>query len=569
MDSGADALKKPARTVAQALVDQLLIQRVSRAALVPGESYLAVLDALKDSPIDLIVCRHEGGASMMADAWGRATGEPGVCFVTRGPGAANAFVGLHVAAQDCTPLILFVGMVDRSVRGRGAWQEIDLQRAFGGVAKWVVNLDDPDRVAEIISRAFHLAVSGRPGPVVIGLPCDVLSLHDRGVDAPAAVLIESGPDAKSLASLRDLIAAAQSPMAIVGGSGWDEASREAMHRFAERFNLPVVTSYRRGGLFDANHPNYAGDLGLGANPRLIARLKRADLLLLFGGRLGDVASQRFSLLNIPDPRVRLVHLHPDPDELGSLYRPTLAIAASPRRFAPALAGLEPPKTRAWDGQAAAAHRDYLDWSQVATPQPGPVNLGEIVIWLREHLERDAIICNGAGGYAAWLHRFFRFADLNAHIAPASATMGYGPPAAIAMKQLFPDRRVVCLAGDGDFLMNGQEFATMVQYALPITTIIIDNESYGSIRLSQERAFPGRVVGTDLKNPDFAAYARAFGGFGATVDRTQDFAAAFHAAEASGLPAIIHVKVSVECMTPTTDLTAFRSQAVNRADRAPG
>ena len=564
MDSGADAPPKNARTVARALIDQLLIQGVSRAALVPGESYLAVLDALKDSPIDLTVCRHEGGASMMADAWGRATGEPGVCFVTRGPGAANAFVGLHIAAQDCTPLILFVGMVDRSVRGRDAWQEIDLQRAFGGVAKWVVDLDDPGRVAEIISRAFHLAVSGRPGPVVIGLPCDVLSMTDRGVDAPPAAVIESGPDAVSLASIRVLLAAAQRPVAIVGGSRWDESGRAAMHRFAEVFDLPVVTSYRRGGLFDADHPNYAGDLGLGANPKLIARLKKADMVLLLGGRLGDVASQRFSLLHFPDTGVKLVHLHPDPDALGSLYRPALAIAASPRRFAPALAALKPLDTGAWAGEAASAHRDYLDWSQIATPQPGDVNFGEIVIWLREHLERDAILCNGAGGYAAWLHRFYRFADLNAHIAPASATMGYGPPAAIAMKQLFPHRRVVCLAGDGDFLMNGQEFATMMQYALPITTIIIDNESYGSIRLSQERAFPGRVVGTDLKNPDFAAYARAFGGFGASIDRTEDFAEAFLAAEASGLPAIIHVKVSVECMTPTLDLSAIRTQAFARA-----
>jgi acetolactate synthase-1/2/3 large subunit len=564
MDSGADGPLKPARSVAQALVQQLLIHGVSRASLVPGESYLAVLDALKDSPIDLTVCRHEGGASMMADAWGRATGEPGVCFVTRGPGAANAFVGLHIAAQDCTPLILFVGMVERSVRGRDAWQEIDLQRAFGGVAKWVVDLDDPARVAEIISRAFHLAVSGRPGPVVIGLPCDVLSLADSGIDALPAVAIESGPDEASLASIRDLLAAARRPIVIVGGSRWDEASRSALHRFAEVFDLPVATSYRRGGLFDAEHPNYAGDLGLGPNPKLIARLKGADLILLLGGRLGDVASQRFSLLNFPDPGVTLVHLHPDPDELGSLYRPAIAIVASPRRFARSLAALEPLDASAWADQAASAHREYLDWSQVATPQPGDVNFGEIVVWLREHLEKDAILCNGAGGYAAWLHRFYRFGDLNAHIAPASATMGYGPPAAIAMKQLFPHRRVVCLAGDGDFLMNGQEFATMVQYALPITTIIIDNESYGSIRLSQERAFPGRVVGTDLKNPDFAAYARAFGGFGASVDRTQDFAEAFRAAEASGLPAIIHVKVSVECMTPAMDLTVIRRQALTQA-----
>jgi acetolactate synthase-1/2/3 large subunit len=560
MDRETAAAPKPPRTVARALVDQLVIQGVRRAALVPGESYLAVLDALGDSDIALTVCRHEGGAAMMADAWGRATGAPGVCFVTRGPGAANAFVGLHIAAQDCTPLVMFVGMVNRSVRGRDAWQEIDLQRAFGGVAKWVVDLDDPDRVAETLSRAFHLAISGRPGPVVVGLPCDVLSMIDRGVDAPPVAVVESCPDAGSLAALRNLLAAAQRPIVIVGGSRWDEASRAALHGFAEAFALPVATSYRRGGLFDAEHPNYAGDLGLGPNPKLIARIKASDLVLLLGGRLGDVPSQQFSLFPLPDPQVPLVHIHPDPDELGRLYRPTLAIAASPRRFAPALAMLEPLDACAWAGQAGQAHRDYLDWSRTATPQPGDVNLGEIIIWLREHLEKDAILCNGAGGYAAWLHRFYRFADLNAHIAPASATMGYGPPAAIAMKQLYPHRRVVCLAGDGDFLMNGQEFATMVQYDLPITTIIIDNQSYGSIRLSQERAFPGRVIGTDLKNPDFAAYARAFGGFGAAVERTEDFAGAFRAAEASGLPSIIHVKVSVECMTPAMTLSEIRRQA---------
>ena len=549
------------RTVGQALVDQLTVQGVCRIACVPGESYLPVLDALRDSAIAVTVCRHEGGAAMMADAWGRATGEPGVCFVTRGPGAANAFVGVHIAEQDANPMILFVGQVDRAVRGRGAWQEIDLERAFGGVAKWVTEIDDPACVGETVERAFRIAMAGKPGPVVVGLPHDVLWLPAPAPDAPAAQPVETAPSPGDLAALANLIGRAQRPFVIVGGGGWDERSRADLHRFAERLALPVATSYRRGGLFDADHLGYAGDLGLGPNPRLIERIKGADLLLLLGGRLGDVPSQRFTLLPMPDPGMALAHFHPDPAELGRLYRPTLGVTATPRGFAPALAALEPPANPPWRGQAEAAHADYLAWTETATPQPGDLNLGEIVVALRGMLEPDAIICNGAGAYAAWLHRFFRFHDLNGHIAPASATMGYGPPAAIAMKQLFPRRRVISVNGDGDFLMNGQEFATMVQYGLPIVNLVVDNESYGSIRMSQERAYPGRVSATDLKNPDFAALARAYGGFGAMVERTADFAEAFHAASASGLPAIVHIKVSVECLTPGMSLSAIRDQAL--------
>jgi acetolactate synthase I/II/III large subunit len=519
-----------------------------------------VLNALKDSPIALTVCRHEGGAAMMADAWGRATGAPGVCFVTRGPGAANAVVGVHIAQQDQTPMILFVGLSDRAWRGRLAWQEIDLERLFGGLAKWVVEIDDPDRTGEIVARAFQLAVSGRPGPVLVGLPSDVLSLQFQGPDGARFMEPAGAPSADALARLSALLSAARRPFAILGGSRWDEAARDAIHRFAEAFDLPVATSYRRGSLFDARHPCFAGDLGLGPNPRLIERIKGSDLILLLGGRLGEVASQQYTPLASPDPGVPLVHIHPDPEELGRLYQPTLAITASPAGFAPALAALHPPSAPAWRGEAESAHRDYLAWTETATPQPGAVNLGEIMVWLRERLGPDAIVCNGAGGYAAWLHRFYRFTGPNAHVAPASATMGYGPPAAVAMKQLYPQRPVVCLAGDGDFLMNGQEFATQLQYDLPIVTIVVDNGSYGSIRLSQERAFPGRVVATDLRNPDFAAYARAFGGFGATVETTADFPAAFEAASASGLPAILHLKVSVEAMTPGMDLAAVRRAA---------
>jgi acetolactate synthase-1/2/3 large subunit len=467
------------RTVGQVLVDQLVVHGVRHIACVPGESYLPVLDALKDSPIAVTVCRQEGGAAMMADAWGRASGAPGICMVTRGPGAANAMVGLHIAEQDANPMILFVGQVDRSIRGRNAWQEIDLERAFGGLAKWVVDLDDPDRVPEIVSRAFHLATSGKPGPVVIGLPADVLGLVTSAGDAPAAVPVEAGPDAEAMERLQAMLADARRPIAIVGGGRWDEDSCAQMQVFAERFELPVATSYRRGSLFDAEHACYAGDIGLGPNPKLVARIKASDLVLLIGGRLGEIASQKYSLLGHPDPGVPLVHVHPDPDEIGRLYRPALAIPAAPGRFVKALKGLRAPNDPAWRGEAEVAHQDYLAWSEAATPQPGAVNFGEILVWLRGALDRDAMICNGAGAYAAWLHRFYRFRRLNAHVAPASATMGYGPPAAIAMKLAYPEREVISISGDGDFLMNGQEFATMVQYDLPIINLVIDNGSYGA------------------------------------------------------------------------------------------
>jgi acetolactate synthase-1/2/3 large subunit len=552
--------ERTGRSVGRAIVDQLTIQGVRHVFCVPGESYLPVLDALRDSDITLTVCRNEAGAAMMADAVGRATGRPGVAMVTRGPGASNAMVGMTIAQEDSSPMILLCGQVTSGWKDRGAWQEMDHRAVFGGVAKWVGEIDSPDRVGELMGRAFSQAMSGRPGPVMLSLPRDVLAGPDRSADAPCVTAVEAGPDAAALDSLQTLLAEARSPLLVVGGSRWDAEARAAIHRFAERFALPVATSYRRGHLFDAEHPNYAGDLGLGANPKLVARAKAADLLILLGGRLGQVASQDYGLLSIPAPATKLVHIHADPDEIGQVYQPTLAIPASPARAAAALCALPRPSGMAWAGEAAAAHRDYLDWSQVATPQPGAVNFGEIVVWLREQLERDAIVCNGAGAYAAWLHRFFRFRELNGHIAPASATMGYGPPAAVAMKRLYPERRVISISGDGDFLMNGQEFATQVQYRLPIVNLVIDNASYGSIRLFQEREFPGRVSGTDLINPDFAAYARAFGGFGATVERTADFAEAFRAAEASGLPAIVHVKVDVECMSPSATLSQIRERA---------
>jgi acetolactate synthase-1/2/3 large subunit len=559
MEGGMSA-SPSSRTAAQILVDQLEAHGVQHVFCVPGESFLGVLDALYDSPIKVTVCRQEGGAAMMAEAVGKATGRPGVCFVTRGPGATNASAGVHVAQHDSTPMILFVGQIERGMRERGAFQEVDYKAFFGGMAKWVAELDDAARTPEFVSRAFHTAVAGRPGPVVLALPRDVLSETVSVADAPAFAPVEAAPGEAEMAEVQALLDGAQRPMMVVGGGGWDEDARAAVERFSERFAMPIATSYRRLPLFDALHPNYAGDLGLAPNPKLIARVKAADVLVAVGARLGEIPSQGYTLLDIPAPKTALVHVHADPQELGRVYRPRLAINAASRRFAAALGGLSASASPAWRGEAEAAHADYIAWSDAPTPQPGAVNLSEIMIWLREHLSPEAIICNGAGNYAAWIHRFYRFRRLAGHIAPTSASMGCGVPAAVAIKRLWPERPVVSINGDGDFLMNGQEFATAVQYGLPIIVLVFDNASYGTIRMHQEREFPGRVSATDLKNPDFAAYARAFGGFGATVERTADFPAAFEAAQAQDLPSIIHVKYDPEGITPTATLSGIRAQA---------
>jgi acetolactate synthase I/II/III large subunit len=549
-------------TAARALVDQLLVCGVERAFCVPGESYLAVLDACYERGLALTVCRNEAGAAMMADAYGKATGRPGVCFVTRGPGAANAFAGIHVAQHDSTPLILFIGQVERSVRGRGAFQEADYPAMFGGHAKWVAEINDAGRVSEYVRRAFTLAGAGRPGPVVLALPKDML---EEPIPAPALIphcVVETAPGAAEMAELRRLIAESRRPFLIVGGARWDEEARRALHDFAAAFDLPVATSYRRLPLFDALDPRYAGDLGLNANPALVTRVQESDLLIALGGRLGEIPSQSYRLLDIPKPRMKFAHIYPEAEELGRVYAPDLAIHATPRAFAAALRTLAPPKEIVWREETRRAHADYLRFSSQAEPS-ADVDLAQVMMWLSDNLPKDTIVCNGAGNYASWIHRYYRFCGLATHIAPTAATMGYGAPAAVALQQLFPERLVVSINGDGDFLMNGQEFATAVQYELPIIVIICDNASYGTIRMHQERHFPGRVVATDLRNPDFSAYARAFGGFGATVERTADFADAFAAARASGLPAILHVKMDPDRIAPTASLAAIRRAGIAR------
>jgi len=549
------------RTGGEILVDQLVKHGVQHMFCVPGESYLGALDAFYDRPIKVTVCRQEAGAAIMAEAIGKATGRPGIAFVTRGPGATNAAHGIHIAKQDSSPMILFVGQVAREMREREAFQELDFRAVFGSMTKWATEIDDPARIPEIISRAFYTATNGRPGPVVIALPEDMLIERVAVPDAPAFEPVETYPGAADMAKLQKLLWSAKQPIVIAGGSRWSEAACAALTRFAERFALPVATSFRRSHVFNALHENYAGDLGIGPNPKLVARIKAADVILLIGGRLGEMPSQSYTLIDLPGPRQTLVHVHPGAEELGRVYHPHLAINASPTAFAAALESLQPPADIPWRAETKTANADYHAWTDKATPQPGGVNFGEVIVWLRENLPADAIVCSGAGNFSSWIHRFYRFRKYATHIGPCSGSMGYGVPSAVAMKTLHPDRTVIGISGDGDFLMNGQEFATCVQYKLPVVTLIVDNGMYGTIRMHQEREYPGRVVATELKNPDFAAYARAFGGYGVTVDKTADFAKAFAEAQKSGMPALVHLKVDPNASTPMMTLEGIRAKAL--------
>lgn len=549
------------RSGGQILVDQLAIHGVRHVTCVPGESYLAALDAFYDRDIKLTVCRHESSAAMMAEAFGKITGRPGVCFVTRGPGATNASAGIHIAQQDSSPLIVLVGQVARAMRGRDAFQELDYRAVFGSMTKWATEIDDPARIPEIMAHAFHIACQGRPGPVVIALPEDMLTERAVVPDAKAFEPAETWPGLTGMSRLQKLLWAAKRPVAIAGGSRWSETACAALKRFAERFALPVATTFRRGHLFDAAHPCFAGDIGIGPNPKLLARIKGADLVLLIGDRMSEMSSQSYTLFDIPDPQMPLVHVHPDAGELGRVYRPALAINASPTAFCSALEGLQPPNDIPWQGESDTAHADYLAWSDKATPQPGGVNLGEIMVWLREHLPEDSIVTQGAGNYSAWVHRFYRVRKFGGLVGATSGSMGYGLPAALGMQTLYPQRTVVCMTGDGDFLMTGQDFATAVQYQLPVIVVISDNGLYGTIRMHQERDYPGRVIATQLRNPDFVGYAQAFGGFGVRVEKTADFPTAFAAAQKSGKPAIVQLMVDAEALTPGLSLTAIREKAL--------
>ncbi|QOZ38162.1 thiamine pyrophosphate-binding protein [Bradyrhizobium sp. CCBAU 53421] len=544
--------KSNARTGGQILIDQLVAQGVERVTCVPGESYLAALDALHDSPIDVVICRAEGGAAMMAEAYGKLTGRPGICFVTRGPGSTNAAHGVHIAMQDSTPMILFVGQVDTGMREREAFQELDYKAVFGTMAKWAVEIDRPDRIPELVARAFRVALQGRPGPVVISLPENMLTETAAVADAPKVEPAATWPAPSDLERLGTMLAGATAPIVVLGGSAWTAEAAKGIARFAERFDLPVATSFRRASLFDADHSHYAGDLGIGPSPKLKDRITGADVILLIGGRMSEMPSSSYTLLDIPVPSQKLIHVHPGSEELGRVYQPALAIQATPAAFAAAVESMKPSATPAWKGEAAKAHADYLAWTDKPRELPGHFQYGEVMTWLRDRLPKDAIVCNGAGNYAGWIHRHHRFHAFAAQLAPTSGSMGYGVPAAVMAKRHHPDRVVVAFAGDGCFLMNGQEFATAVQYDAPLIVVVIDNAQYGTIRMHQERDYPGRVVGTQLKNPDFALYAKAFGGHGERVERTEDFAPAFERALASGKPAIVHCLVDQRALSVGKD-----------------
>jgi acetolactate synthase-1/2/3 large subunit len=548
------------QSVAGALVAALLAQGVRRVFCVPGESYLSVLDALyaTQGAIEVIVCRHEAGAANMAEAHGKLTGEPGVCFVTRGPGATHASIGVHTARQDSTPMILFIGQVAAADKEREAFQEVDYRAFFGPLAKWATELERPDRVSELVERAFATALSGRQGPVVMALPEDILDQPALGPAPAKARPPRGGLTPAFVEALGERLQAAQKPLLVLGGSGWDEGAVQALEGFVSAASLPTVCSFRRKHLLNNDHPCFVGDLGLGPNPKLIARVKEADLVIALGARLGENPSQAYTLFTREEARAKLVHIHPDPEELGRVWPNALSAAADMPSAVGALAGLCVDGAR-WAAWREDARSDYEAFTR-PLPDQGRVNLAEVYAHLAEALPADSIITNGAGNYAAWLHRFYRHRAFRTQLAPTSGAMGYGLPASIAAKLEHPDRTVVCAAGDGCLMMIVQELATAAQYGAAIIVLVIDNGSYGTIRMHQERHFPGRVMATDLANPDFAALAQACGFFAVKVDETAEFPSALAAARASGRPSLIHLKTDVEQIGPGRTITALRSGA---------
>jgi acetolactate synthase-1/2/3 large subunit len=557
------------RTGGQVLVDQLRIHGVDHVFCVPGESYLAALDAFFESSIEITVCRQESGAAMMAEAYGKLTGRPGICFVTRGPGATNASPGIHVAHQDSTPMILFVGQVERSMLEREAFQELDYRAVFGSMTKWATEVLDPFRIPEIVSHAFHTATSGRPGPVVIALPEDVLTDRVTVADGRRYTVFDTAPLSSDLRRAQELVGCAERPLVIAGGSRWDQESVDDLAIFSEQYELPVAVSFRRQSLFPSSHPNFVGDIGVAANPGLVDYARSSDLVLLLGGRLSELPSQGYTLLDFPVPSQKLIHVHPGSDELGRLYQPDVAINVSPRSFISSMLEARPSRQNSRNKVIAGLRDRYLQWSESPTEVPGAFNLGEVLCRLRDLLPKEALIANGAGNFATWVHRFYRFRQYGTQLAPTSGSMGYGLPAGIAASRLDVSRQVVVIAGDGDFLMTGQEFSTAVQYGLPVVVVLVDNGMYGTIRMHQERNYPGRVVATGLSNPDFAAYAIAFGGHGERVESTDAFFPAFDRAIKSRKPSIIHCLTDPEALTPAQSLSAIREAANSKlADCIP-
>jgi acetolactate synthase-1/2/3 large subunit len=545
------------RTGARILVDQLVVHGVETAFCIPGESYIAVLDALHDAPIRLVVARHEAGAANMADAYGKLTGRPGICFVTRAPGATHASVGVHAAYQDSTPLILFVGQVPRSHRGREAFQELDYARMFGEMAKWVAEVEEAAAFPEVAARAFHVATSGRPGPVVVALPEDVLGEEADVEDAARYQPVRPSPAPGDVAEARALLAAAERPLVVVGGGGWSAEAAADLQAWAEASGVPVATSFRRQDYIDNSSPVYAGVLTIGHDPALAGRLRDCDVLLAVGTRLGDIATRGYTTLEPPRTPQKLVHVHADPDELGRVFEPDLPIVADSPAFLAALRTLEPLDGSSWSEWTAAAHDGYLAWLR-HDRGPGALDLGDVMAHLREALPPDAVLTNGAGNFTVWAHRFYAFRRYRTQLSPCSGAMGYGVPAAVAAKVVHPERTVVCIAGDGDFLMSGHELAAAAQEGAPIVVLLVNNGMYATIRMHQERQFPGRVTGTDLVNPDFVALAEAYGAYAEPVERSEDFAGAFERALAADRPALLELRVDPEAITPRATLSAIRA-----------
>ncbi|HUP95798.1 MAG TPA: thiamine pyrophosphate-binding protein [Burkholderiales bacterium] len=561
---------KPADTIARSgariLVDALKIHGVDLAFGVPGESYLAVLDALYDTPeIKFVICRQEGGAANMADAYGKLTGRPGICFVTRGPGATNASLGIHTAFQDSTPVILFIGQVGNDVVEREAFQEMDYRRMYGQMAKWVAQIDRADRVPEYLSHAFHTAVSGRPGPVVLALPEDMQTDTATVPDTGRYQRVAANPGTGDMKKIREMLAQAERPFVIVGGGGWNAQACEDFRAFVTAYNLPVGCSFRCQDLIDNRDPHYVGDVAVGLNPKLAERIKSADVLLVVGSRLGEWTTVNYTLFDIPRPKQKLIHVHAGAEELGRVYQGDLLINSGMPEFAAAARALAPISER-WAEWTGGARADLEAW-QEPVQVPGKVNMSEVVRYLRTHLPRDAILSNGAGNFSLWPHRFYHYGAFRTQLAPTSGAMGYGVPAAVAAKLVHPERTVVAFSGDGDFLMTGQELATAAQYDLKITFVVVNNGMYGTIRMHQEREFPGRVSGTGLKNPDFAALARAYGLQGEVVEATADFEGAFERAQKAKTASLIEVRIDPDAITPRATLAGIRAEALKTKAKA--
>jgi acetolactate synthase-1/2/3 large subunit len=561
------------RTGGQILVDALHTHGTDLVFGVPGESYLAVLDALHDSSIRFIINRQEGGAAFMAEAYGKLTGRPGVCFVTRGPGATNASIGVHTAQQDSTPMILFIGQVGNDFVEREAFQEIDYRRMLGTMTKWVAQIDRADRIPEYVAHAYQVATSGRPGPVVLALPEDMLTAQADVPDARRYQPVQAAPSPAQITQLREMLAAAKQPVVLLGGAGWHADACDDICRFTERNALPVACAFRFQDLLDNRHPQYIGDVGIGINPKLAARIKSADLVIAIGPRLGEMTTGGYTLLDAPVPKQKLVHVHASAEELGRVYQADLMINSGMPQIAAALADMEPVDASAWRHTAADARAELTAWQEeppIFKGSDAALNLWQVVQTLKAALPPDTILTNGAGNFATWAHRFWHYGGFRTQLAPTSGAMGYGVPAAVAAKIAAPHRTVLNFAGDGDFMMNGQELATAVQHRAGVLFIVFNNGAYGTIRMHQEREYPGRVSGTALQNPDFAALAQAYGAFGESVETTARFPLALERAQrhiaASGLPALIELRYDADFITPNASLATIRQASLAARSR---